>query len=390
MSFRTLFLRTLVVVLALILGGISGIVADRALLPNLAANTFFARWSFFKKATENTVIINKTEQITVSEDDSIEKIALQAAPSVVNILSVGKPNTEVQKVGEQNLAKNPDALQGSGVLVTNDGLVATYRTAILMENANYTVFLYNGTSYSATLAGIDPLTNIAFLKIDANNVPAIAFANSDDTRPGRRIILIANTSEEYRNQYSTGVIGNIDKTFNVAGGTVASSEKWEGVFRVDAANTAPYLGGPVIGYNGELVGIVGNAPSDAGFDLFLLPSNAVRTALERKIRNSLDAQPTLGVSYLSITKIYAASHNIGRDRGALIYTPSGKQGLAILLGSPAEKAGLKIGDIIIAVNGQEINLDFPLSVAISKFRKGDTLILRVLRSGSERDISVSL
>lgn len=390
MRFRTFLFWVLIVLIIIIIGGISGIVADRILLPNLAANTFFSRWNFFRKATENTVIINKTEQITVSEDDSIEKIALQAAPSVVNILSVGKPNTEVQKVGEQTLSKNPDALQGSGVLVTNDGLVTTYQTAILTEDANYTVFLYNGTSYSATLAGIDPLTNIAFLKIDTNNVPAIAFANSDDTRPGRRIILIANTSEEYRNRYSTGVIGNIDKTFNIAGGAVASSEKWEGVFRVDAANTAPYLGGPAIGYNGELIGIVGNAPSDGGSDLFLLPSNAVRAALERKIRNTINTQPMLGLSYISITKIYAASHNIARDRGALIYTPSGKQGLAILLGSPAEKAGLRIGDIIIAVNGKEINLDVPLSVALSGFHKGDTLTLRILRNGAERDIPVSL
>jgi len=390
MRFQTFFLWTFILTLAIILGGVSGIIADRTILPNFAANTFFSRWDFFKKATENTVIINKTEQITVSEDDSIEKIALQAAPSVVNILSVGKPNTNVQKVGEQSLSKNPDALQGSGVLVTNDGLVATYQTALLTEDADYTVFLYNGTSYTASLASIDPLTNIAFLKINANNVPAIAFANSDDTRPGRRIILIANTSEEYRNRYSTGVIGNIDKTFNIAGGTVASSEKWEGVFRVDAANTAPYLGGPAIGYNGELIGIVGNAPSDGSFNLFLLPSNAVRAALERKIRNNTDTQAVLGVSYISITKIYAASHNIARDRGALIYTPSGKQGLAVLLGSPAEKAGIRIGDIIIAVSGKEINLDFPLSVAMSNFHKGDLVTLRVLRNGSEQDIPITL
>lgn len=390
MRSKKIFLWTFILALAIILGGVSGIIADRTILPNLAANPFLSQWDFFKKAAENTVIINKTEQITVSEDDSIEKIALQAAPSVVNILSVGKPNTNVQKVGEQTLSKNPDALQGSGVLVTNDGLVATYQTAILTEDADYTVFLYNGTSYTAELANIDPLTNIAFLKIAANNVPAIAFANSDDTRPGRRIILIANTSEEYRNRYSTGVIGNIDKTFNIAGGAVASSEKWEGVFRVDAANTAPYLGGPAIGYNGDLIGIVGNTPSDGGFNLFLLPSNAVRAALERKIRNTTDSQAILGVSYISITKIYAASHNIARDRGALIYTPSGKQGLAVLLGSPAEKAGIRIGDIIIAVSGKEINLDFPLSVAMSSFHKGDTITLRVLRNGSERDISTTL
>lgn len=372
-----------------ILGGIAGIVADRVLLPKIAANTFLSRWGIFQKAAENTVIINKTEQVVIREDDSVETIALSASPSVVNILSVRKSGgAEIARAGETS-PKNTGMLQGSGVLVTNDGLIATFHTALL-ENASYTVFLYNGTSYPATVVGTDSLTGLTYLSIPASNLPSISFANPDDIRAGKKLILIANTAEEYRNRYSTGLLGNTDKTFNIAGGAVASSERWEGVYAVDAASIAPYLGGPAIDYQGDLVGIVGNSPKDGGFESFLLPGSAVKESLERQVHGTLAKRPHLGVSYLSITKAYAIATAIGRDRGALITTPSGQQGLAVLSGSPAEKAGLRIGDIIIAVNGQEINLDNPLSVAIGRLEEGDVAMLRLLRAGEEREISVVL
>lgn len=371
-----------------IIGGIAGIVADRTILPKIAADSFLSRWDIFKKVSENTVIINKTEQVVIREDDSVETIALSASPSVVNILSVRNVGTEIGKAGEET-SKNVGMLQGSGVLVTNDGRIATFKTAIL-ENASYTVFLYNGTSYPAKLEATDPLTGLVYLSVSAGNLPSISFADSDEIRAGKKLILIANTSEEYRNRYSTALLGNTDKTYNIAGGAVASSERWEGVYAVDAANIAPYLGGPAINYSGDLIGIVGNAPKDGGFESFLLPSNAVKESLERYVRGTLDRRPLLGVSYLSITKAYAVAHSIERDRGALITTPSGKQGLAVLFGSPAERAGIRIGDIILAVNGEEINLDTPLSVAIGRLEKGKDATLRILRAREEQDIVVGL
>ncbi len=372
-----------------VVGGFAGIVADRVLLPKIAADSLLSRWGIFQKAAENTVIINKTEQVMIREDDSVEAIALSASPSVVNILSVRRGgDTEIAKVGEE-APKNLGTLQGSGVLVTNDGLIATFHTALL-ENASYTVFLYNGTSYPATLVATDSLTGLSYLSIAASNLPSISFADPDGIRAGKKLILIANTSEEYRNRYSTGLVGNTDKTFNIAGGAVASSERWEGVYAVDAATIAPYLGGPAIDYQGDLVGIVGNAPSNGEFETFLLPGSAVKASLERQVRGTLSSRPHLGVSYISITKAYAIANSISRDRGALLTTPSGRQGLAILSGSPAEKAGLRVGDIVIAVNEQEINLDNPLSVAIGRLSQGDVATLRILRAGMEQDVSVSL
>lgn len=369
-------------------GGVAGVFADRVFFPKIVPGSFLARWDIFKKVNENTVIINKTEQVMIREDDSVETIALSASPSVVNILSVKHTNTEIVKAGEIE-SRNMGMLQGSGIIVANDGLIATFRTAIL-EDAAYTVFLYNGNHYPARLVATDSLTGIAYLSIDVRNIPSISFADPTDIRSGKKLILIANTSEEYRNRYSTALLGNTDKTFNIAGGVVASSERWEGVYALDAANIRPYLGGPAIDYSGDLVGIVGNAPQDGGLESFLLPSSALKESLERYVRGTLEMRPMFGIFYRSITKSYSVAHSIDRDRGALITVPSGKQGLAVLSGSPAEQAGFRIGDILIAVNDKEINLDSPLSVLLGGFEKGDVVAIRFLRGEEERVAEVEL
>lgn len=374
----------------LILGGIGGIIVDRYALPKIAASYPSLRQSgFFQKATETTTIINKTERIEVQESDSVEAIASQAASAVVNIVSVQKPAVPAGVVKTVPVVP-AQSLAGSGVIVTNDGVITTYRTAILEMNAEYTVLLSNGQSYPAESLGVDPLTNLAFFKIDASNLNAIAFSNSDDAHPGKKLIALSNSSEEYQNRYAEGLLIDVDKTFSLSEKTVSLSEKWEGVIEMDLASPAKSLGGPAINYNGELVGIVGSARLDSQTNYFLIPANVVRQSLDVAVREGFDTRPTLGVYYVTITKVYALMHGMDRDRGALVSTPSGKAGLVVIDGSPADQAGLKYGDIIAAVNGREVNLDNPLPALIGGFSKGDTIELFVIRDGQEQKISVQL
>jgi serine protease Do len=370
------------------LGGVGAVVADNYVVPKLTASPRFSQYTFLKKAAENTTIINKTEQVIIREDDSVEKIASQAASAVVNVISVEDRDRSLPKAATPLTTLN--VLNGSGVLVTNDGLIVTYRKAILEKNARYTVLLYNGLNYPAELVAIDNLTNLAYLRIQASNVPAIAFANSDDMAPGKKLIALANSSEEYQNRFSTALLSNINKTFNLSETSVASSEKWEGVFEMDFPNQQDYLGGPVINFNGEMAGLVGVSETDRQKRYFLLPANVVKRSLELAIRGELAKRPMLGVYYLSITKELNFASNIQRDRGALVYAPSGRSALAVIAGSPAEKAGLQVNDIIIAVEGQEINLANPLPAVLNRFSKGDKIELLVVRNGEERKILTQL
>ncbi len=363
----------------------TSIATEHYIFPYLSAQKFFSRWDFLKKFRENVTIINKTEQITIQDDGSINKIASQAETSVVNIISIGSAKDKKTSAFSPAANKN-----GTGIIVTGDGLIVTYRAVILEQNAEYKIFTYDGSVFEGKLVGIDNLTNLAYLKINASNLPPIAFADSNDFFPGKKLIAIGNSFEEYQNRYAAGLLSNINKIFNINGGNIHSSEKLEGVFETDFAEQETYVGGPVIGYNGELAGIVGSVTIDNQKKYFEIPSNVVKKSIDLAIKNELESRPYLGVYYLSITKNYAAIHNFPLNRGAIIFSPSGKQGLAVISESPAEKAGLKINDVILKINGQEINLNNPLSTTLGQYKKGTTVKMSVWREGKEMEIEVAL
>ena len=388
-------------VIVVFLGGLGTILLEHYVLPQLSANPAFKRIDLFKKATETTTVINNTQQVVVRDDDSVEKIATQTANAVVSIVSIEKAKAATQQtagspkiktIAPPVAAADRASQSGSGVILTNDGIIATYRTAIIEQNAEYTVLLSSGAAYPATLQGIDPLTNVALLHVDATGLPAIAFANSDDMRPGKKLIMLANSSEEYQNRFSQSLLSDINRSFNLSEKTVASSEKWEGVFEIDMATPGSYLGGPAINYNGELVGILGSSTLDNQISYFLLPGNILKQTLERFVSSGFDTRPTLGVYYVTITKTYGLTHGLNRDRGALVFAPSvsGHLGTAVIEGTPADHAGLRSGDIVTAVNGNEVNLDNPLSDAIGALKKGDQATLLLIRDGQEQTVSVQL
>ena len=365
-------------------GGIGGVFFEHSIVPRLASSHFFSRLSWVKSVSENITIINKTEQVTIREDDSIEQVVSQPATAVVTIIAI-KESSGGAKVSAVHMSKGT-----TGVLVTNDGVVATYRDALYEGDAKYVILLENGQSYDARVLGTDPLTNLSFLKIEGDSLPAIAFANSDDARVGKKLIAIGNSSTEYQNRFSIGILENKDKTFNLAGKTVSSSEKWEGVFSLNIKSPNEYIGGPVVQWNGEMVGILGAIDFDNERKYFVLPSNVVRGALDAVLRDGFASRSTLGAYYVSLTKGYAIAHDIVRSEGALIYSPSGKTSLALLAGSPAEKAGLLAGDIVMKVNDKEITLDYPLARAIGEIPKGTSAELTVLRGTEEKALPVQL
>lgn len=382
---------SLLAIIVLILGGVGGVFFERSLVPRLAATEYFANWDFFKKASEHVTVINKTEQIVIREDDTVERIVSQPATAVVNIVAL--PGVKGAKGSTAALgAAAETVVTTTGVLLTNDGLVVTYSELPFdTEKTEYSILLYDGSIHQATFAGRDKLTNLSFFRVsDASNTPAIAFANSDDARVGRKLIAIGNTFAEYQNRLAVGILSNINRIFNLSGKTVASSEKWEGVFEMDLARPESFVGGPVIGFNGEMVGIVGTLAINNTLQSFVIPSNVVRDALNRLIAGTLEKRPILGAYYLSITKALALGQGLARDRGALIYSRSGSTGLALIADSPAMQAGILAGDIIISVNGTEVNLDNPLSEILSRFNVGDTLSLVILRNNEERTIEVKL
>jgi serine protease Do len=369
--------------LIFIIGGLGGVYFDQKVLPMIRTSKHLSRINFLKRSAENVTVINKTEQVIIQEDDSVNEIASQASNTVVNIISISSQNSPASEQGVREQS-------GTGMIATSDGLITTYRTAIIEDGAIYKVFLFNGNSYDAKLLGVDEFSNLAFLKIDTPNLMAIPFGDSSDARPGKKLVAIGNSFGEYQNRYASGLLSSIDKTFNLAGKSVSSTEKLESVFEDDFSDRREYIGGPVIGHSGDLVGIVGMTVIDGKEKYFLIPSSVVKNTVDFVLKNGFEARPFFGAYYKTITKEFSMTHGLNRDRGALIYSPSGKQSLAFISGSPAEIARLKINDIVTMVNNQGVNLDNPLSNLINQYKKGDKIELTVDRNGEEIKIPVQL
>lgn len=376
--------KILLILILMVFGGLGGIIADRYFFPYLSTTKLFTRYGFLKKGIENVTVINKTEQITVKEETSISKITNQVASSVVNIVSYS--NKEVKN----NALKKEEAKNGTGVIVTGDGMIMTYNAAINLADSKYKVMTNDGNAYDAELWGVDAYSNLAFLKINASNLPVVSFGNSDDIKAGEKIVAVANSFRSYANRYAAGLISDFNPEYNLAGLTLSSSEKLEGVYEADFNFQQYFIGGPVVDYSGQTAGIAGVINKDNAQSFFVIPSNKVKIVIDRAIKKELESAPTLGIYFVPISKSYAIENNLNIESGALIYSASGQQGLAIIANSPAQKAGLKLGDIILAVGEQKISNTQSLPDALYARKKGEQVELTVLRDEQEMMVVVQL
>jgi serine protease Do len=233
------------------------------------------------------------------------------------------------------------------------------------------------------------------LKLDnAENLPVAEFIASEDIKTGMKTAVIGRSGFNVETSLLLGITSEWAKSYSLAG-PLASSEKLQGVLFADfsgAGNAASraMTGGAVVDQNGNMLGILGESKEDAGMKMFIVPVNHLQYVVDQYLGKGKVERAILGIYYVALSKesAYLARNNF--DHGALIYSPSGQQGLAVLSGSPAEQAGIKVGDIILSVNGEEVNPDKNLAQLISKYKPGDKIDLKISRDGKEMNVSVIL
>lgn len=372
----------------IVIAGASGIVADRILFPPLFSTKLFARSRFLRSLYDNVTVINKTEQVYVKEESSLGKVASQQASSVVNIAYYPSPDSAKKSAVSKEQAVNPTHL--TGMIATSDGLIITYATDPNPENLKYSVTTADGNTHEAAFYGFDSYSNVLFLKIEAANLPVVSFGNSDDISAGEKTIAIGNSLSGYGTMISSGVIRDFDPSFNLGGMALSSSEKMEGVFEAAMDSQEEFVGGPVIDYSGQVIGMTGKIASNGQDRFFVIPSNKLRNVIDKGINKKLDSEASLGAYYLPISKAYASANSLASDKGALVYSPSGQQGLAIISGSSADKSGLRIGDIITKISDKEIDSANTLPDILYGFSKGDAATITVLREGTESVLQATL
>ncbi|MFZ2154284.1 MAG: S1C family serine protease [Candidatus Moraniibacteriota bacterium] len=375
--------------LIMFFGWLGSLFFGRYLTPIFIKSKTFSKFEIFKNDNKNTTIINQTEKIVVQETESISEVASNASYSVVNIFSFER-NLETGK--KLSVAATQDKYltgkRGVGTVLTNDGIIVTSQKNIILENADYKIFTLKGEVLPAQLLAVDNFSELAYLKVEGVNLTTMPFGDNVNRIFGKKVILIGQLSESGQALLAEGTMSGYQEGFSLAGGEVASSEKLEGVLKVAFDEDNQYVGGPVINYNGELLAITSKIEVDGREKYFQIPIETIKESVQKIIDNKITEVAKLGIYYVSVNQFYQDLKGLTVDRGAMIYSPSGKQGLAIIAGSPAEKAELKIGDIIVSIDGNEINAMHSLANFIYQYEKGSSATLNILRNGEMIEVEV--
>lgn len=276
---------------------------------------------------------------------------------------------------------------GTGFVITADGLIATNKHVVADTKAEYSVVFSDGKTYDATVVGRDPFNDVAFIKIDAHNLPVVSLGDSGNLKTGQTVMAIGFSLGEYSNSVTKGIISGINRDI-VAGGQGAS-EKLEGVIQTDAAINPGNSGGPLIDLQGQVIGINTAINQQGQLVGFAIPINNLKQVIQSVKEKGKIVRPYLGVRYVVITEELAKENKLPYQTGALVIRGENNE-LAVAPGSPADNAGLVENDIILEINGVKLDMDHSLSKEIAGLKPGDVINLKVYHQGAEKNIQVTL
>ena len=344
------------------------------------------------EGSQNTSQISKADtQVILNESQLISDIAQKSGESVVSINVTGQV-TEQSFFGY--FSQQAESA-GTGVIISEDGYIMTNRHVVPAGTSEVSITLSDGTEIdNVTVVGrtsANDSLDVAFLKIKdlkGKKLVAARLGDSSKVKVGDKVIAIGNALGQFQNTVTSGIISGFGRS--VQAGDGGSSETLQNLFQTDAAINQGNSGGPLTNINGEVIGIntavAGGQAQNIGF---AIPINDIQSLIKSVLTKGKLERPYLGVRYMSLTDDYAYEYNLPVKRGAYIL-PSRSGSASILPGSPAEKAGLKEKDIIVKIDGTEVNDKNSLTSLIGRKTVGDDVTLTVFRDGKEQSVQVSL
>lgn len=313
--------------------------------------------------TATTVNVKKVDGQTLMRPAEVY------ASTVNSVVSINCSAVSTNIFGQQT----ESASSGSGFIYTADGYIVTNQH-VVANASSINVTLYNGDTYPATLVGSDSDYDVAVLKIDAKDLPAVTLGSSTDVNVGDTVLAIGNPLGELTFSMSQGIVSCVNRAINVEGTPF-------NMIQVDASINPGNSGGPLMNLYGEVVGIVSAKYSSYANTTveglgFAIPINDVQSIIKDIIENgSVGNKAYMAITAGTMTQQMAAQYKINATEGVFVYSVED--------GGAGDKAGLKLGDVITKLNDTQITSMEDLSAAKKGFKAGDTVTLTVLRDGKE-------
>ncbi len=327
-----------------------------------------------KGSTESGVVVNEVEYTNIEKTDytkAIEKAYNTVVEIKCNVQTSNGTGFFFFEGGSSTSISN-----GSGVIFSSDGYIVTNEHVIdgLVDEDTIEVKIYNGQTYPAKVIGYDTKTDLAVLKIDADNLPYASFADSSQLMLGQDVIAIGNPLG-LGISCSNGIVSALEKEISI-------NNVYMTVIQTNAAVNAGNSGGGLFDINGSLVGIV-NAKKSSNYSEtsvegmgYAIPSNTVTRIIEELVSNGyVKDRATLGIKVATNSSYYT-------NEGVLI--------TEVIEGGSAEKAGLEPNDIILSIGGEKVSSYGDLVKALESRNVGETVIIEVQRDGQVMSLDVTL
>ncbi len=268
---------------------------------------------------------------------------------------------------------------GSGVIIRPDGYIVT-NNHVVNGATTIEVTLNNNKTYEATVIGTDPATDVALIKIDATGLPAMQFADSDKLRLGEWVLAIGSPlGEELRSTITAGIVSAKGRSMPNYDGQF----KIESFIQTDAAVNPGNSGGALVNKQGELVGIntaiVSTTGSYSGYS-FAIPSNIVKKVISDLLDFGSVKRAMLGITGKSVDDQVAREQKLDATEGVIVSE--------VMKGGSADKAGIKSGDVIIALGDSKISAMSDLQARVNGYHPGDKATVKVLRGGKTLSLPV--
>jgi serine protease Do len=337
-----------------------------------------------------------------SLDQAMESVAAHVTPAVVNIAVTSKGSSEqaVSEDGQQSLPpgwqqffgqfgpqqpeqQSPQPFQhgvGSGVIISPDGYIVT-NNHVVDGAVQIQVTLHDRRILNAKLVGVDKLTDLAVLKVNATNLPYIQWGDSSKLQPGETVLAFGSPFGYFRFSVTRGIVSATNRP-----NPYSNDPRKPGDFiQTDAAINPGNSGGPLVNAYGQLVGIDTFIVSDSGSFSgagFAIPSQIVRSVAEQLIKSGSVQHGYLGMGMNDVTPDNAHFFNLHQASGAIV--------AQVVPNSPASRAGLQRGDVINDLNGQKVLDASALQVAVSEETPGTKITLGILRNGNPQTLDLTV
>jgi len=324
-----------------------------------------------------TLPVSPPSVITLQEESATTEVVKKVGPAVVTVVNLKMPQWDFWG----NLSQ-PHSL-GSGVIIDPQGYVVT-NNHVVEGNESLSVIMASGDKKDAELMGTDAFSDLAVLHVEGDHFPAAELGDSGQLQPGERVIAIGSALGNFHNTVTAGVISGLERSI-----AVDKSFAMEGLIQTDTAINRGNSGGPLVNLQGQVIGIntiiirgdsySGDVAEGLGF---AIPSNTVRLVVEQLIAKGRVSRPFLGISHQEVTPRLAAYYNLAVNHGVLV--------LQVAPATPASRAGLEVGDVIVAISGDPINPENPFLNVLVRHQVGETVTLSVNRFGRELALEVTL